>query len=207
MYIKNGSKKYQCTDFSGKSTDDSILFYLASDPKLSDDKIELYTDTDFLLKDVSRSEYKYESVKPFGEQFILSLFNEEETVADINTLKSDKIKDLSAAAQAAIETGFSINIDDEQKHFSCETHDQQNISSICQYLSEHEDVEGYLYHADGEAVTMFERDVLFNIRDIMLQHISECVKKYNELREKVYAAKTEDEVREINFNNDVNKIY
>lgn len=114
---------------------------------------------------------------------------------------------MSAAAQTAIEAGFSINIDDEQKHFSCETHDQQNISSICQYLSEHEDVEGYLYHADGEAVTMFKRDVLFNIRDIMLQHISECVKQYNELREKVYAAKTEDEVREINFNNDVNKIY
>ena len=205
MYIKNGDKKYKCADFSGKSTDESILFYLASEPKLSEDKIELYTDTDFLLKDISRSEYKYESVKPFGGQFILSLFNEEETAVDINTIKSDKIRELSVEAQNTIESGISININEKQEHFSCEAHDQQNISSICQYLSEHEDIDGYLYHADGEAVTMFSRDVLFNIRDVMLQHISECVKRYNELREKVYAAKTEDEVRQINFNI-INKI-
>ena len=47
MYIKTGDKKFVCTDFSGSSSDESMLFYLNSEPQLSEDEIELCADNDF----------------------------------------------------------------------------------------------------------------------------------------------------------------
>ena len=150
---------------------------------------------------MKRSDYKNENVSEFGEQYLLILSNEDaiEEKEDINEVKTDKIAELSAETQRNIVKGFDLDVEGELKHFSLEAHDQQNIIAICQYLSEHDEIEGYLYHADGESFQTYSRDVMFEIRDAMLQTVTEYTEKYNNLREKVYEAKTIDEVKNINF--------
>ena len=199
MYIKNGDKKFVCTDFSGSSSDESMLFYLSSEPQLSEDEIELCADNDFCMKTVKRSDYKNENVSEFGEQYLLILSNEDtiEEKEDINDVKTNKIAELSAETQRNIVKGFDLNVEGELKHFSLEAHDQQNIIAICQYLSEHDEIEGYLYHADGESFQTYSRDVMFEIRDTMLQTITECTEKYNIAKQKVNEAETLDDIKNI----------
>ena len=108
MYIKNGNAKYGCSDFSGKASDEAVLFYLSSEPKFSEDEIGLYAENGFLLRTVKRSDYKYETISEFGSEFILTLSNFKETEIDINNVKSEKIKNLSAETQRRIEKGFDI---------------------------------------------------------------------------------------------------
>ena len=199
MYIKNGNAKYGCSDFSGKASDEAVLFYLSSEPKFSEDEIGLYAENGFLLRTVKRSDYKYETISEFGSEFILTLSNFKETEIDINNVKSEKIKNLSAETQRRIEKGFDMNISNSQLHFSCEAHDQRNIMAMCQYLTENADISSYLYHADGEKCEAFSRADIFKIRDAMLQHISELTEKYSELKSEVYEAKTVDEVDKIHF--------
>ena len=194
MYIKIGNKKINCTDFN---VDDGILFYLKESPVLNNDKIYLYTDDDFCMRTIVRSEYKYEKITEFGEEFILTLTNEEEITPSLDDYKSDKIKELSFQAEEAIINGFDLEVNGDTKHFSLEAHDQRNISNICQYLYEHQDIEGYLYHADNENIETYSRDILFNIRDIMLQTITEYTQKYNIAKQKINKAVTIDDIKNI----------
>lgn len=200
MYIKNGDIKVTCSDFNGGGSDESLLLYLDSKPKLSDDEIGLYADNNFCIKTIKRSNYKNEKISEFGKQYLLVLsnldINEKE---DINEVKINRVAELSEQARQTIIAGFDFDIDHDRKHFSLETHDQQNILTICQYLSEHTEVEGYLYHADGESFKTYSRETMFSIRDAMLQTIAENTERYNSLRNAVYEAKTIDEVKKIVF--------
>lgn len=204
MYIKNGSKKYECTDFSGKSTDDAVIFYTTVEPKLKEDKIELYAngdtaESDFLMRTVKRSDYQFESVEAFGGEFIIKLSDVEDKGPDLNEVKKSKIEDLSRQTQEKITSGVDVDTEDGIEHFSMESHDQQNITSICQYLSEHTEIDSYLYHADGKEFKPYPRSVLFSIRDNMLQSITKHTEEYNNLRSQVYAATSIDDVNNINF--------
>lgn len=59
------------------------------------------------------------------------------------------------------------------------------------------EVEGYLYHADGESFQTYLRDVMFEIRDTMLQTITEYTEKYNIAKQKVNGAVTIDDIKNI----------
>ena len=210
MYIKNGDSRYTCTDFVGSGTDGAVLFYLETQPSLSEDEISLYAEgdsakNDFLMKTVKRSDYASEKITEFGDQFILTLSNVPEIEPDINTVKNEKIQELSDAAHDDIVSGVSICVGDDAKSFSLETHDQQNISAICQYLFEHPEIESYLYHANGEAFESFTRDEMFAIRDAMLQKVTECTAAFNALRTQVYEAKTIDDVNNIHYERSVSE--
>ena len=85
MYIKNGKNKINCTDFVSNNSS-SVLFYLSTEPKLTktNTTIELYDDSDFMMTSINRNDYKNEKISKFGEEYILTLTNEEEVIAAIN---------------------------------------------------------------------------------------------------------------------------
>lgn len=201
LYIKNGNDVINCTDFNASNPNVSLIFYIDSDIENLRDVIELYDDNNFLMRSVKCSDYSNRKVSEFGEQFILVLSNEdssEETI-DLDIVKSDKIFELSNMARNLIIEGFDLFIDGEIKHFSLDVYDQQNITTICQYLSDNEEVDSYLYHADKEELRLYSRDMLFNIRDEMMKTILNNVQHYHELRYNVNQATTINEVNSINW--------
>ena len=200
MYIKNGENKFICIDFSATTLDKSALLYLNQEPIFTEDVIELYDNSDFLMKSINRSDYKYETIVPFGDEFLVTLSNVEEEKPNIDAIKRDKIDELNTASHDNIVRGFDIILDNgEMKHFSLEVHDQQNINTICQYLIEHDDVETCLYHADGEDLIEYSRIDMNNIRDKMLKFITKNVEQYQILRKQVQEATTIEEVQAISF--------
>lgn len=198
MYIKNGKNKINCTDFVSNNSN-SVLFYLSTEPKLTkiNTTIELYDDSDFLMTSVNRNDYKNEKISKFGETYILTLTNEDEVVISLDDVKASKIKELSEQANTIITNGFYLDINGESKHFSLEVHDQQNITIICQYLDEHEDVTEYLYHADNEELTLYSKENLKTIRDMALETIMSNIEQYHVLKKQVNNAVTIDEVNQI----------
>lgn len=208
MYIKNNDKTYNCTSYNGINPVVSVYFHLDKYPELEGDEIQLFTSEsdpnrkDVLLRTVHRSDYKREVITTVNDNlFTLLLTNspEENPEDDVNNAKENKIRELSEETERRINEGIEFDIEGELKHFSFEAHDQQNISMICQYLSEHEEVEGYLYHADGEEFKVYSKEALFSLRDAMLQYIVECNEKYNRLRTEVNECTTVEEVADISF--------
>lgn len=200
MYIKNGKNKIKCTDFVSNNPN-SVLFYLSTEPKLTktNTTIELYDDSNFMMTSINRRDYKNEKISKFGEEYILTLTNEEEIIPSLDDYKNDKIKELSTQTEEAITNGFDLEVNGTIKHFSLEAHDQRNILNICQYLYEHQDVPEYMYHADDEEFQLYSRDVIFNIRDEMIHRIIVYNADYSIAKQKIKEAKTIDDVKNISL--------
>lgn len=199
MYIKNGKNKINCTDFVSNNSS-SVLFYLSTEPKLTkiNTTIELYDDSDFMMISINRNDYKNEKISKFGEEYILTLTNEEEeVVVSLEDIKASKIKELSEQANTIITNGFDLDINGESKHFSLEVHDQQNITSICQYLLSHEELSEYMYHADNEDMKLYSRENIFAIRDKMIETIIGAVEDYHKKRSIVNSLETIEEINNI----------
>ena len=201
MYIKNGNYEYKCNDVNIDNKNNSVLFYLDESPILDTDEIYLYSDDGFLMKTIIRSKYKYETISEFDIEFILSLSNENEEVITVNIeeVKSQKIKEIYNQTQENISEGFNLDINGEIKHFSLETHDQQNIITICQYLVQHEEINEYLYHADGEPLQFYSRQDMFTIRDKMLEIILNNVKKYQAIKNTINTLETIEEINQLSL--------
>ena len=198
MYIKNGKNKINCTDFVSNNSS-SVLFYLSTEPKLTETNttIELYDDSDFMMTSINRNDYKNEKISKFGEEYILTLTNEDEIVISLDDVKANKIKELSEQVNNIITNGFDLDINGEFKHFSLEVHDQQNITSICQYLLSHEELSEYMYHADNEDMKLYSRENIFAIRDKMIETITDAIEDYHKKRNIVNSLKTVEEVNNI----------
>ena len=198
MYIKNGKNKINCTDFVSNNSS-SILFYLSTEPKLTETNttIELYDDSDFMMTSINRNDYKNEKISKFGEEYILTLTNEDEVVVSLEDVKASKIKELSEQANTIITNGFDLDVNGESKHFSLEVHDQQNIISICQYLLSHEELSEYMYHADNEDMKLYSRENIFAIRDKMIETITGAVEDYHKKRSIVNSLKTIEEINNV----------
>ena len=198
MYIKNGKNKINCTDFVSNNSS-SVLFYLSTEPKLTktNTTIELYDDSDFMMTSINRNDYKNEKISKFGEEYILTLTNEDEVVVSLEDIKASKIKELSEQVNNIITNGFDLDINGEFKHFSLEVHDQQNITSICQYLLSHEELSEYMYHADNEDMKLYSRENIFAIRDKMIETITGVVEDYHKKRSIVNSLETVEEVNDI----------
>ena len=198
MYIKNGKNKINCTDFVSNNPN-SVLFYLSTEPKLTETNttIELYDDSDFMMASINRNDYKNEKISKFSEEYILTLTNEDEVVVSLEDIKASKIKELSEQANIIITNGFDLDINGESKHFSLEVHDQQNITSICQYLLSHEELSEYMYHADNEDMKSYSRENIFAIRDKMIETITGAIEDYHKKRNIVNSLETVEEVNDI----------
>ena len=198
MYIKNGKNKINCTDFVSNNSS-SVLFYLSTEPKLTktNTTIELYDDSDFMMTSINRNDYKNEKISKFGEEYILTLTNEDEIVISLDDVKANKIKELSEQVNNIITNGFDLDINGEFKHFSLEVHDQQNIISICQYLLSHEELSEYMYHADHEDMKLYSRENIFAIRDKMIETITSAIEDYHKKRNIVNSLETVEEVNNI----------
>ena len=198
MYIRKGKNKINCTDFVSNNSS-SVLFYLSTEPKLTETNttIELYDDSDFMMTSINRNDYKNEKISKFGEEYILTLTNEDEIVISLDDVKANKIKELSEQANTIITNGFDLDVNGESKHFSLEVHDQQNIISICQYLLSHEELSEYTYHADNEDMKLYSRENIFAIRDKMIETITRVVEDYHKKRSIVNSLKTIEEVNNI----------
>ena len=198
MYIKNGKNKINCTDVVSNNSS-SVLFYLSTEPKLTETNttIELYDDSDFMMTSINRNDYKNEKISKFGEEYILTLTNEDEIVISLDDVKANKIKELSEQVNNIITNGFDLDINGEFKHFSLEVHDQQNITSICQYLLSHEELSEYMYHADNEDMKLYSRENIFAIRDKMIETITSAIEAYHKKRSIVNSLATIEEVNNI----------
>lgn len=198
MYIKNGKNKMNCTDFVSNNPN-SVLFYLSTEPKLTETNttIELYDDSDFMMASINRNHYKNEKISKFGEEYILTLTNEDEVVVSLEDVKASKIKELSEQANTIITNGFDLDVNGESKHFSLEVHDQQNIISICQYLLSHEELSEYMYHADNEDMKLYSRENIFAIRDKMIETITGAIEDYHKKKNIVNSLATIEEVNNL----------
>ena len=150
-----------------------------------------------MMTSINRNDYKNEKISKFGEEYILTLTNEDEIVISLDDVKANKIKELSEQVNNIITNGFDLDINGEFKHFSLEVHDQQNIISICQYLLSHEELSEYMYHADNEDMKLYSRENIFTIRDKMIETITSAVEAYHKKRSIVNSLATIEKVNNI----------
>ena len=198
MYIKNGKNKINCTDFVSNNPN-SVLFYLSTEPKLTKTHttIELYDDSDFMMTSINRNDYKNEKISKFGEEYILTLTNEDELVVSLDDVKANKIKELSEQANDVI---FCWSWASRLKCLGSPFISKSKpliITSICQYLLTHEELSEYMYHADNEDMKLYSRENIFAIRDKMIETITGAVEDYHKKRSIVNSLETIEEINNI----------
>ena len=206
MYIKNNDKKYICNFCGKKDFATEVSFVLNIKPELNGDIIDIYTSETIagkpssLLKTINRNDYLREELVEQNGVYVLTLSNnpaptkkelEEKQVISLQNEKTKKLNNLTKNIQNKITNG----IDFQEKHFSFEEHDQQNLTAICQYLTAHPEVEGYLYHADGENFEEYTKEFLFELHQLMIEHITAYQTLYHQIKEQISNCNSVEEVK------------
>lgn len=208
MYIKINEQTYNCSLSDKKNLATQVSFILDKKPELNDDIIKVYSSEnvvgieDKLLLTIDRKNYDREIITEFDSgkcSLLLSNIPEKDLIQEEKKkffeTKTRLMKRLTNYTSKSITEGIEY----EGERFSFETHDQQNLLAICQFLSDNVDIAGYLYHANGKEFKEFPRDVLFSLRELMLQHITAYQQNYNVKKQLIINASSIEELETISI--------
>ncbi|MBQ8511926.1 MAG: hypothetical protein IJ497_04875 [Clostridia bacterium] len=87
-----------------------------------------------------------------------------------NTAVSKKVAEVREACEKAIVAGVDVTTAYGNEHFSLETHDQQNLSTIKMMVAM--GATAYPYHADGKACVLYSAEDLNNIVETATYHVA-----------------------------------
>jgi hypothetical protein len=88
----------------------------------------------------------------------------------LETLRSAKLAEMSAAAEAAIVAGVDVTTAYGDEHFSLSDHDQTNITNLSIVVGS--GAPGYLYHADGKLCVMYAAADIMAIVTAAMRHVT-----------------------------------
>lgn len=208
MYIKINEQMYNCSLSDKKNLATQVSFILDKKPELTNDIIEIYSSEniagikDKLLMTIDRKNYDREVITEFDSgrcSLLLSNIPEKDLIQEEKKkffeTKTHLIEKLTNYTSNSITEGIEY----EGERFSFETHDQRNLTAICQFLSDNTDIESYLYHADGKEFREFSREDLFALRELMLQHITTYQQNYNIKKQLIMEASNLEELEIISI--------
>lgn len=100
------------------------------------------------------------------------LRGEDEIEADrqpsLDTVRTDKLAEVSAACNAAITAGMDVETTQGTEHFSLQETDQINLTAAVTAVQQ--GAAGYPYHADGELCRMFTAAEINAVGDASIAH-------------------------------------
>ena len=125
-------------------------------PSSETEETEIYYEFDMYRMHASYSDALKERI---GENYSawLDKAKNDELVAIANS----KLGEMNTACRETIYAGIDVKTEYGDEHFSLNTHDQQNLSSIKMIIASGAD--SYPYHADGKACVLYSATDLNNI--------------------------------------------
>ena len=129
-------------------------------------------------------------------------YTEEELAEIKESLRTEKLKEVSADCEKAIYAGIDVIFADEsQKHFSLQPNDQTNIDGVFNAI-----VLGateYPYHADGEPCKMYSAADIVNIYVASKGYITKQTTYNNALRQQIRREDDSDILKSVKYGVDL----
>ena len=129
-------------------------------------------------------------------------YTEEELAEIKESLRTEKLKEVSADCEKAIYAGIDVIFADEsQKHFSLQPNDQTNIDGVFNAI-----VLGateYPYHADGEPCKMYSVADIVNIYVASKGYITKQTTYNNALRQQIRREDDSDILKSVKYGVDL----
>lgn len=119
---------------------------------------------DLYRKHTEYSDTLYQRVDSNYEDWLSEAISEE-----LKDVSKKKINEMSATCQKLIQDGVSVTTSYGVEHFSLESHDQQNLSTIAMMIQT--GIAGYPYHADGKPCVVYSAEDLGLIVAAATNHI------------------------------------
>lgn len=127
-------------------------------------------------------------------------FSEPSNDVDIETVRTQKEKEISDACNAAIVAGMDVETTKGTEHFSLQETDQINLTTA--YNAVLSGAEGYPYHADGTLCRLFTAKEITDVSNASIQHKLYHTTLCNHLLTWIRRAETEDELNGITYSAD-----
>ncbi|HWS42614.1 MAG TPA: hypothetical protein VN421_05950 [Pseudoflavonifractor sp.] len=168
MHIKTGGNTYPCRDYWPGT--DTISFPLdGAAPEELGDTIELCTEDGFVMLTSEVADWLRWEVRG-GALILTNLPLPEPGPVDLDSFRTAKLAELSAAGNAAIVVGVDVVLPStgETEHFALEETDQINLSTALSAVGQ--GAAGYPYHADGQLCRMYPAADILAISHTAIQH-------------------------------------
>lgn len=123
-------------------------------------------------------------------------YNEQPLIPDdgaIDFVRQSKLSEMSYACRKAIESGFDLQIQGENRHFSLTTQDQLNLMTLSATG------EGAPYHADGQECTFYSAEELQQLMAAANKHKTYHTTYYNSLKNYINSLQTIEEIAAITY--------
>lgn len=108
-------------------------------------------------------------------------------------IRSSKLNEMSYACRKAIESGFDLQIQGENRHFSLTTQDQLNLMTLSATG------EGAPYHADGQECTFYSAEEIQQLMAAANKHKTYHTTYYNSLKNYINSLQTIEEIAAITY--------
>ena len=169
--------------------------------------IELFADDGKRLRSFHQQNYSSKNIRQCEDEAYMIIFANDKNVDENDNAQEISVEFIRNTVLAQINLELSNKIDNGVflptsqglKQFSFEEHDQRNIANICTYLQNNQDIKEYFYHANGEVSALYSREDLFNLYEVMLQHISEWTEKYRILKNFINNCESIETLMEVNL--------
>ena len=124
----------------------------------------------------------------------------------LNTIKENKIAEMSAACRSAIIAGFDVILSDEKDHhFSLTVEDQLNLNALFGLLAA--GAEQVPYHADGETCVYFTAADMQTIVQEAAAHKTYHESYFNSLKAYIASKRTAASVNAIEYGTEIPEQY
>lgn len=200
MYIKTNGQTYPCTGW--RLGGEEVRYMLAGDalPESLGETVELCRDDGFVLATKTVADYaRWEMV---GHTLLLTdrpvPMPVPEPEPDMETLRRDKLAELSAACRAAITAGCDATLTSGvREHYALEETDQINLSTALAAVEQ--GAEGYPYHADGQLCRVYPAADILAVAQAATEHKLYHTTYCNHLMAWARRAETAEELAEIAY--------
>ena len=168
--------------------------------------IELFADDGKRLRSFHQQDYGSKNIRQCEDEVYMIVFandnsknNESQQEINIDFIRNTALNQISSELSDKINNGVFLPTSQGLKQFSFEEHDQRNIANICAYLQNNQEIKEYFYHANGELSILYTSEDLFNLYEVMLQHISEWTEKYRILKNFINSCESIETLMEVNL--------
>ena len=156
---------------------------------------ESFTEEDIIELFSKEDNMKLKTIIPFNfdnysltlikdNLYSFKLFNnieeENEEIEETNSINVElQLQKLNEDFKEKLKMGIMFPTDYGIQRFSFEEHDQQNLTNAYNYLVTNPEVEEYWYHANGEQMQKFSKEIILELYRIMIDFINEKLIEYH----------------------------
>ena len=131
---------------------------------------------------------------------------EADRLPDLETVRAAKIAEMSAACNAAINAGTTVQMPDgTQEAFTYSTADQANISEM--FIACLMGAESYPYHANDEACKSYTAAEIMSIYGTLSMYKTGQLTYHNQLKQYINALETVQEVQAVTYGQELTGEY